>query len=430
MPRSNDAVPSNGYPHTTAAGGARPGPGQGGALRPHRRTTVALVAAGALVALAACGNNLDQQGGGAAAGSPECEEGPLQLGVVLEVTGASAALGVPERDAVNLAVARLNEAGGVNGEPVEVAILDNQSREDQAAKHATQLVNQDEVHVLIGSGRTGGSLAMRPIAERAQTPMISLGAGAQIIEGSEYVYKTPPSDSVVLEQLVQYMADQGYQEIGLLRDASAFGEGVAEAIDAAGADKGIKVTALEKFDPAATEFTAQLLNLKNAGTDANIVWGSSTSPALAVKAYRELGIETPLLTSYGLAAASFLETAGVTAEGTVLNGNKVLVTEDLPADDPQKEVLTDFVAAFEEEYGTKPSPFAGYAWDAVNLAAQAAEEGGTCRGGILGAIAEIDEHVGATGIYDFTTGDHSGLGESPLVFLEVRDGEFTLLDES
>jgi branched-chain amino acid transport system substrate-binding protein len=429
MPRSEDAVTPTWLARTTASSAARAALGLGGAVGPRRRTTVAFVAAGALVALTACGSNLDEQGG-AAAGSQECEEGPLELGVVLEVTGASAALGVPERDAVELAVARLNEAGGVNGQPVEATVLDNQSREDQAAKHATQLVNEDEVHVLIGSGRTGGSLAMRPIAERAQTPMISLGAGAQIIDGSQYVYKTPPSDSVVLKQLVQYMAEQGYQEIGLLRDASAFGEGVAEAIDAAGADKGIKVTALEKFDPAATEFTAQLLNLKNAGTDANIVWGSSTSPALAVKAYRELGIETPLLTSYGLAAASFLETAGAAADGTVLNGNKVLVTDDLPADDPQKQVLTDFVAAFEEEYGVKPSPFAGYAWDAVNLAAQAAEEGGTCRGGILSAMDEIDEHVGVTGIYDFTTGDRSGLGESPLVFLEVRDGEFTLLDES
>jgi branched-chain amino acid transport system substrate-binding protein len=429
MPRSEDAVMSTWRLRTTASGAARPSRGGGRASGPRLRTTVTVVTAGALVALAGCGNNLDQQGG-SAAGSQECEEGPLQLGVVLEVTGASAALGVPERDAVELAVAQINDAGGVKGEPVEVTILDNQSREDQAAKHATQLINQDEVHVLIGSGRTGGSLAMRPIAERAQTPMISLGAGAQIIEGSEYVYKTPPSDSVVLAQLVQYMADQGYQEIGLLRDSSAFGEGVAEAIDAAGADRDIKVTALEKFDPAATEFTAQLLNLKNAGTDANIVWGSSTSPALAVKAYRELGIAAPLLTSYGLAAGSFLETAGATAEGVVLNGNKVLVTDDLPADDPQKEVLTDFVSAFEEEYGTKPSPFAGYAWDAVHLAAQAAEEGGTCRDGILTAMREIDEHVGVTGIYDFTTGDHSGLGESPLVFLEVRNGEFTLLDES
>lgn len=391
--------------------------------------TVAL-AVGALVALAGCGNNLDQAGsGGSAAGSADCE-GPLKLGVVLEVTGASAALGVPERDAVNLAVSRINASGGVNGEDVEAVILDNQSREDQAAKHATQLINQEEIDLLIGTGRTGGSLAMRPIAERSGVPMISLGASANVIEGAEVVFKTPPSDSVVLDQLVDYMTEQGYQKVGLLRDSSAFGEGVAEAITAAGADQGLEISVVEKFDPAATEFTAQLLNLKNANNDANIIWGSSTSPALAVKAYRELGIEAPLLTSYGLAAGSFLETAGDTANGVILNGNKVLVADDLPADDPQKEVLTDFVSAFEAEYGVKPSPFAGYAWDAVNLAVEAAEEAGTCRGGLLDALGQIENHVGVTGIYDFPGSDHSGLGESPLVFLEVRDGAFELLGES
>jgi branched-chain amino acid transport system substrate-binding protein len=428
---SPEATPTSAWhPATVTSGAPRASRDSTWTGTRRSRTVLSLLVTGALVALAGCGNNLDEQGAATATGSGECETGPLKLGVVLEVTGAAAALGVPERDAVKLAVERINAAGGVNGEDVEAVILDNQSREDQAAKHATQLINQDKVDVLIGSGRTGGSLAMRPIAERSQTPMISLGAGAKIIEDSEYVYKTPPSDSVVLKQLVNYMAEQGYKEIGLLRDSSAFGEGVAEAIDAAGADKGIKVTALEKFDPAATEFTAQLLSLKNAGTDANIVWGSSTSPALAVKAYRELGLQAPLLTSYGLAAASFLETAGPTANGVVLNGNKVLVTDDLPSDDPQKEVLTEFVSAFEQEYGVKPSPFAGYAWDAVNLATEAAEAGGSCRPGILTALGEIENHVGVTGVYDFTTGDHSGLGESPLVFLEVRDGEFELLEQS
>jgi branched-chain amino acid transport system substrate-binding protein len=397
-------------------------------LKAPRVGAVAL-AGGALFLVASCGNNLDQQPSGTGAAAPGEDCGPLKLGVVLEVTGAAAALGVPERDAVNLAVKRINAAGGVKGQPVEAIIVDNQSREDQAAKQAAQLVEQEKVDVLVGTGRTGGSLAIRPVAERNSTPMISLGAGAKIIQDSKWVYKTPPSDSVVIAQLVDYMAEQGYKKVGLLRDASALGEGVAEAIDAAGASKGVKTVVVEKFDPAAKEFTAQLLNLKNAGADVNLVWGASTTPALAIKAYRELGVQAPLMTMYGLAASSFPETAGDAANGVVLSGNKVLVTEDLPADDPQKEVLTEFVDVFKDEYGNAPSPFAGYAWDAVNLAALAGEKSGTCREDLVDGIGEISDHVGVTGVYDFSTGDRSGLRESPLVFLEVRDGRFELLEQ-
>ncbi|WP_238009337.1 ABC transporter substrate-binding protein [Dactylosporangium sp. AC04546] len=365
-----------------------------------------------------CSNNVDGPGAS--------DSGPFKLGVVLEVTGAAASIGVGERNAVELAVDRVNAEGGVNGRQVKAIILDAQSREDQAAKYASQLVDQDRVHVLIGSTRSGPSLAMRPIAERAGVPMISLAAAERVIKDSRWVFKTPPSDRVVVAQLADFLAAQGYRRVGLLRDSSAFGEGVREELDSAGKAKGITVVAEEKFDPTATQFSGELVRLRAADAQANIIWGSAAAPALATKAYRELGITAPLLSSYGVASASFLSTAGAAADGMVLNGNKVLVYDQLAADDPQRAPIAAFVEAYRAKFGAPPSPFAGYAWDAVLLAVDAAKRGGTQPEQIRQQLETSTDYVGVTGAFTFSAAEHSGLPVSPLVLLDVRAGAFVL----
>jgi branched-chain amino acid transport system substrate-binding protein len=363
-----------------------------------------------------------EQAGGAA----DADSGPIRLGVVLEITGPAASIGVGERDAVELAVAAVNADGGINGRPLKATILDAQSREDQAAKYASQLVDQDRVHVLIGSTRSGPSLAMRPIAERAGVPMISLAASERVIKDSTWVFKTPPSDSVVLTQLVDHLAAEGHRRIGLLRDSSAFGEGVREALDAAGRAKGVSVAVEEKFDPTATQFTGALIRLRGATTDANLIWGSAAAPALATKAYREMGLTPPLYSSYGIATTSFLNTAGAAAEGVVLTGNKLLVHDQLAEADTQRKPITDFVDAYRTRYGSVPSPFAGYAWDAVWLAVDAMERAGTQPEAVRQQIEKTADYIGVTGAYAFSPADHSGLPQSPLVLLEVRGGAFVL----
>src|SRR5882672_9900114 len=150
-----------------------------------QRTGGSLAAlATAVLLVAGCGGT--GSGGAATSGTA-----PVKLGVVLEITGAAASIGGGERDAVQLAVAKANESGGVNHHDVQLVIRDAQSREDQAAKYASQLISQDRVDLLIGSTRSGPSLAMRPIAEQAKVPMISLAAAEQVTKGSRWVFKSP-----------------------------------------------------------------------------------------------------------------------------------------------------------------------------------------------------------------------------------------------
>jgi branched-chain amino acid transport system substrate-binding protein len=385
-----------------------------------KRLAVVLIA-GALMA-AGCAEEepaAGGQGGGA-------EEGPFTIGAVLDITGAGASLGVPERDTLTLLADQLNAEGGIDGRPVELIIEDNASTEDGAARAATKLITEDQVDILIGASRTGPSLAMRPIAEATPIPMISLAANAAIVEGSQWVFKTAQNDSVVIENIVRDAAAKGYRTLALARDASGFGEGVQQLFDEIGGPLGVSVVAVESFAPDATDFTAQMVNIRNADADAVVIWGIPPAAGLAQKAYVQLGVGKPVYQSHGIGNQVFLDTAAESADGLVAPLGRLVVAGQLPADDPQKQVITDFIAAYQAEYGSSPSTFAGHAYDGWQLAVDALRAAGTDPEAIRDHLEGVSDFVGVSGTFSMTPEDHSGLDADDLVLVTVRDQRFQL----
>lgn len=389
------------------------------------RRWAALLAVGAL-ALAGCAET-ESEGGGGEGGQ---DGGPIKIGAVLDITGAGASLGVPERQTLRMLAEQVNQQGGINGRQVELIIQDNQSTEDAAAQAATELITQEQVDILLGASRTGPSLAMRPIAESNQIPMISLAANAAIVEGSEWVYKTAQNDEVVLQNIVDLAAERGWKRLALVRDASAFGEGVQETLDRLGQAQGIRVVTTQKFAPDASDFTAQMVNVREANPDATLIWGIPPACALAQKAYAQLGLGAPVIQSHGIGNQVFLDTAGASANGLVAPLGRLLVADQLPQDDPQRQVIQQFITDFENEYGEQPSTFAGHAYDGFQIAVRALEEAGTEPEALRDYIEQLEGFVGISGVFNFSPDNHSGLDKTALAIVGVQNGDWQLVDNN
>lgn len=382
----------------------------------------ALLAVSALVVVGCAEEQPAPGGGGGTA-----DEGPFKIGAVLDITGAGASLGVPERDTLLLLSKQLTAAGGIDGRPVELIIEDNASTEDGAARAVTKLISEDQVDIVIGASRTGPSLAMRPIAESTPIPMISLAANVAIVEGSDWVFKTAQNDSTVIENIVADASAKGYKTISLVRDASGFGEGVRELFEEIGAPSGITVVAEERFAPDATDFTAQMVNIRNADADAVVIWGIPPAAGLAQKAYVQLAVGKPVYQSHGIGNQVFLDSAAEAADGLVAPLGRLVVADQLPADDPQKQVITEFIDAFEAEYGARPSTFAGHAYDAWQLAVDALRTAGTDPTAIRDRLQSVDGFVGISGIFSMSPDDHAGLDAEDLVLVTVQNQQFQLV---
>ncbi len=399
----------------------------------HPKSWSVLAIVGLALTTAGCAEESPEQGAGDSPGSTAgggADEGPVKMGVVLDITGAGASLGVAEREVVEMLTRQVNDEGGIDGRELEVIIEDNQSTEDGAAKAASQLLSSDAVHILIGASRTGPSLAMRPLAEEARIPMISLAANQKIVDGSEWVFKTAQNDRVVLERLVDDMAANGHQKVAVARDASGFGEGIPEMLTEIGQEAGIEVVAVEKFAPDATDFTAQMVNIRNSEPDAVLIWGIPPAAALAQKAYDQLGLGKPVYQSHGIGNEAFLDAAGESADGLRAALGRMLIADQLPEDDPQKEVVTSFIADYEEEYGKAPSTFAGHAYDGFMIAVNAIDEVGTDPNALRDEIESVTDWPGVSGVFTMTPEDHSGLTKDALMIVTVQQGQWKVAEDS
>ncbi|PID96527.1 MAG: ABC transporter substrate-binding protein [Actinomycetales bacterium] len=382
------------------------------------------LAVGVAVSLAACSESTGESTDGSGDSSAAAGEGPIKIGVVLDITGPGASLGGPERDTVQMLADKLKEDGGINGREVEVIIEDNGSTEDGAAKATNKLLNTDKVDILLGASRTGPSLAMRPIVEPAEKPMISFAANVAIIDDAKWVFKTAQNDRVVLEKMADDMKAKGYAKIAVARDSSGFGEGVPEMLAEIGQDQGLEVVKVEKFAPNQTDFTPQMISLRDANPDAVLIWGIPPAASAAQVSYNNLIEDVPVYHSHGIGNKVFLDNAGDSANGVLAPLGRMLVADQLADDDPQKPVVTQFIADYTDKYGKAPSTFAGHAYDGFTLAVNALEKVGTDPEKLRAELEATKDWPGISGVFTMSPDDHSGLTKDALVMVTVEDGKW------
>jgi branched-chain amino acid transport system substrate-binding protein len=174
---------------------------------------------------------------------------------------------------------------------------------------------------------------------------------------------------------------------------------------------------------------SQLTKIRGANAQALICWGTPPGPAIVAKNMKQLSMKIPLICSHGVANATFLSIAGDAANGVVLPAGRLIVVDQIPASDPQKEVLEDYAKRYQAAFGKSADTFGGHAWDAIQLVARALRQVGPDRGKIRTTLEQTKSFVGTGGIFNFSKTDHNGLSKRAFVLVEVKDGKWRMLGE-
>jgi branched-chain amino acid transport system substrate-binding protein len=176
--------------------------------------------------------------------------------------------------------------------------------------------------------------------------------------------------------------------------------------------------------------TAQLTKIKNADPQGIICWTIGPAGAIVAKNKAQLGINVPLFHCHGQPGPEYIQLAGQASEGDRMPSTKLMAASQLPDSDPQKKVIENFIRLYNDEYDyDKQFPInthSGYAWDAINIVANAMRKAGTEPKALRTAIENTKGYVGVSGIYNLTTDDHNGLGPDSMVIIQVKDGKFVL----
>lgn len=352
-----------------------------------------------------------------------------RIGGLFSITGPSSFLGDPEKKSLELAIGEINAAGGIDGHMLEAVIYDTEGDPTKTVLAANKLMSKDNVLAIIGPSLTPTTLAVVPLAEKQQLPLISCAAGIKITDPVKpYVFKTAQSDVLAVAAIYQHAKSRNIKKVGILSVENAFGESGREQLLAQAALYGIQVVQAESFGAKDTDMTAQLTKIRSAQPDALVCWGTNPGPAVIARNVQQMGFKVPLYQSHGVASPKFIELAGDAAEGNFLPTGKILVSEQLPDSDPQKAVLKKYIEQFESRYQTPVSGFGGYAYDAMMILARALQGTEGNKEILRRNIEGIKGHVGISGVFTFSPEDHNGLGSDAFVMVLIQNGKWKVLD--
>ncbi|MCS7256988.1 MAG: ABC transporter substrate-binding protein [Thermomicrobium sp.] len=360
---------------------------------------------------------------------------PYRIGAVLSLTGPAAPLGVPQRNALELLRDEVNKQGGVLGpdgkrHPLEIIIYDDQSQPSQAVLAVTRLIEQDRVPAVICCATSGASVPAVDVVQRAQIPMVATASSQAITNPPaerRWAFKPTWDGGQVAEGLLRNLQRRGISRVALLSVANEFGESGKIAFEQLGPRYGITLSVNDTFNAGVTDLTPQLVRVRASDAEALVVYANIPEVVVALKNMRDLGMEMPVYLTNAVASPAFLQAAGETAEGAIVQTGKVFVYEGLPDSDPQKAVIADFVRLYQARYGTRPDAFAGHAYDAFWLIVQSLEKAGPNPAGIRDAIEGTSRFVGITGVLTFSPTKHTGFNLEDMVLAVVEGGQFRLL---
>ncbi len=363
------------------------------------------------------------------------EMAEYKVGAVFSVTGRASFLGDPEKKTAEMIVEKINQAGGINGKTLNLIVYDDEGDATKCNLHVKKLIEQDKVTAVIGPSISGLSLAVVPVFEQNQTPLISCAASYKIVHNDEtgkpypWVFKTAQSDSMAVEAIYTHMQAKGMARIAILTGTSGFGASGRQELMRLAATYGLEIVADEKYDPKDTDMTAQLTKIKGFNPQAIVNWSIGSTQVTVVRNWRDLGMEAiPFYQSHGFGNRKNIELAAGAAEGVLCPLGACDIAELLPPDHPQKQATMAYLKDYSTKYNEPLSAFGGYAWDAMYLLADALEAVGADKAKIRDYLETKKNFIGQSGVFNFSAEDHNGLTKEAFQMVMVKQGDWALAD--
>jgi branched-chain amino acid transport system substrate-binding protein len=353
---------------------------------------------------------------------------PIKIGALFSVSGPAAFLGEPERNTAQMLVNEINKAGGIKGRQLELIVYDTQGDATKAVQAVNKLIKDDKVVAIIGPSTTGDSMAVIPVVEKAEIPLISCAAGIKITDPvKKWVFKTAQNDVLAVARIYEHMKEQKITKVAILTVSDGFGSSGREQLVLQAKESGFQIISDETYGPKDMDMTVQLTKIRGSNAQAIICWGTNPGPAIVARNVKQLGIKLPLFMSHGVSSKKFIELAGDAAEGIILPSGRVIVANQMPDQDQQKKALLSYVNSYQKLYKVEGDHFGGHAWDAIMLLKGAIEKGGDSPAAIRDQLEKTTKFAGIGGTFNFSPQDHAGLTKDAFVLVQIKQGDWKLI---
>jgi len=355
---------------------------------------------------------------------------PIKIGVAGPFTGGSSSMGVSMRDGVRLAVEEINKSGGLLGRKLQVVERDDEAKNERGVQIAQELINKEKVTATVGYINTGVALASQRFFQEAKIPVMNNVATGSVIttqfkdQPENYIFRNSAHDSIQAPMIVdEAITRRGFKKVAILADSTNYGQLGRADLEKALESKGIKPVAVEKFNIKDVDMTAQLLKAKEAGADAVLTYAIGPELAQIANGMTKLGWKVPMVGSWTLSMANFIDNAGPGGEGARMPQTFI----QQPDTAKRKAFIDAYLKTFKPKNNRIDSPVsAAQGYDSVFLLAAAIKQANSTDGPkIREALESLNGKVdGVVTTYDkpFTKDDHEAITANMPVFGEVKEG--------
>ena len=364
-----------------------------------------------MLGLAACGSS----SGSGDSGSASTE--PIKIGFFAPITSAAASAdGESAKNSVELAVKIVNDAGGINGRPVELVIYDDALDTSQATSIAEKLTTKDGVVAAVSGSYSGPTRVAAPIFQAAGIPLVSAYAvHPDVVNAGDFVFSQSFPGSVQGRGAGYAAVDVlGAKTVSIVAVDLDFGTEQAAAFKAYAESKGVQILSEDYVAMADNEFASIVTKIKGLNPDLIYMPNYYGHASEVLKQCSVQGVDAIVLGSEGADSWQFLDTAGEYAEGFIITTNMNRDSEDA--------AVQEYIKLYTETYNMVPGMVGASAYDAMQILCEAIKAAGTEPEAIKTAIAgmkDIDTVTGKLFYYN-----EAGSAVKPVQLQQVKDGAF------
>ncbi len=367
------------------------------------------------------------------------QKAPYPVGLVSDLTGRMSDMGTAVKRGMEIAVERINAAGGINGRLLKPVYYDGESDPSKAVLHTKRLIEVDKAIIVTGYNLSGSTMAAIQTAESGKTMLNSASASEKIwVPTKKWIYNVVPRQwEASIPMLIDVLHQKGAKKIAYIYIDTVYGQTGKETFDRAAKEMKFIPAIIEKYAPGSADVGPQMTHIKGSGANGILITGNLADTVMVIKNARDMGFTGPIVSDYAIVGPEFIVLGGKYVEGVVTTSLKALVAPELPANDPQKKIALDLYHDYTKRYGAF-SLYAGHTWDITFLLAEAlkkvdpsldpAKEADLVkiRAQIRDNTEKIRGFVGQNGIFTYSSDNHNGLPPRCYVPVVVEKGKWTL----
>lgn len=328
--------------------------------------SVALMAAMTMTLMAGCGSKPNDQTGSSGDGEV------FKIGGIGPVTGGAAVYGEAVKNGAELAVKEINEAGGINGVPIEFNYQDDENDAEKAV-NAYNTLKDWGMQMLLGTVTSAPCVAVGEVAQEDNTFMLTPSGTAVDCVKYDNAFRVCFSDPMQGIESAKYIGDNKLaKKVAAIYDSSdVYSTGIYQAFAEEAENQLFEIVAAEAFTAESkSDFSVQLQKAKDAGAELVFLPFYYSEASLVLKQAAGMNYSPIFFGCDGM--DGILAVEGFDAN---LANDLIFLSPFTPTS--EDEAIQNFVTSFQDTYGGTPNQFAADAYDGIYAIKAAVEKAGS-----------------------------------------------------